>query len=355
LTERRDITTLMQRALSKKRCVFRRNWSLGASMPFPEFESMREAAHLIRAETCLLAYQARFTEAIESQARGFRLAEQAASDPAVTAYVFGLIIGQITLSGYETILQQGGADPVIAEKVRQTISSRYREIRAQTGLRGEPASFNVGMNRLRRGGPAEVAAAGSEADEDQNADPSVTAADAIASWFKGPPLSASQMNPTQLKIWHDYLDAGEAEFIRNLRELNARSTSNGLEQVTIAGRMDARWKQESWNPVSVFSAILIPAFAESAFVGLKVRARERTLRAGASVLIYHARNGTFPKRLTDTLPNPPKDPFTGTSLGYHREGGGFVIYSVGPTGAFDGGVRGERPPGGAAVFRYPRS
>ena len=47
------------------------------------------------------------------------------------------------------------------------------------------------------------------------------------------------------------------------------------------------------------------------------------------------------------------DPFTNRSLLYKREGTGFVVYSAGPTGRFDGGKPGVKVPGQESLFRYP--
>ena len=79
------------------------------------------------------------------------------------------------------------------------------------------------------------------------------------------------------------------------------------------------------------------------------------LRAGATVLAYRASNQG---RLPDSLPGAFTDPFTGKPLGYRKEPGakgtGFVIYSVGADGKFDGGRPSSPVPGTnrALLFRF---
>jgi hypothetical protein len=47
------------------------------------------------------------------------------------------------------------------------------------------------------------------------------------------------------------------------------------------------------------------------------------------------------------------DPFTGKPLKYRRELRGFVVYSTGPSGTFDGGKQGVKPKSNEAYFRFP--
>lgn len=75
----------------------------------------------------------------------------------------------------------------------------------------------------------------------------------------------------------------------------------------------------------------------------------------AAASLYRAQRGSFPATLEDlaaVLPDPPRDPFTGTPYRYRREGEGFVIYSVGRNGVDDGGA--TEPPEVDMVFRSRR-
>jgi len=79
LAARQDVMTLVHQAADKPQCVFARDWGRGADLMFPEYQPMREAARLIKTESYLLARDERFQEAMTDQARGFRVAEHAAS------------------------------------------------------------------------------------------------------------------------------------------------------------------------------------------------------------------------------------------------------------------------------------
>jgi hypothetical protein len=80
---------------------------------------------------------------------------------------------------------------------------------------------------------------------------------------------------------------------------------------------------------------------------LRLQASEQAILA-AAILAEKAHAGQYPA----ALPTGFTDPFTGKPLGYRKEGAGFVVYSTGPTGHFDGGRPGQ-PLHGEAVYRYP--
>ena len=72
--------------------------------------------------------------------------------------------------------------------------------------------------------------------------------------------------------------------------------------------------------------------------------------AAASLLAEKAKTGVYPNR----LPQEFMDPYTDKLLIYRREGNaGFVVYSAGPTGHFDGGKPDVKVPGAESLFRYP--
>jgi hypothetical protein len=56
---------------------------------------------------------------------------------------------------------------------------------------------------------------------------------------------------------------------------------------------------------------------------------------------YRADRGTYPAKLAELVPKyvaeVPKDIFIAADLHYRLEGGGYLLYSVGPNGKDDGG------------------
>lgn len=77
-------------------------------------------------------------------------------------------------------------------------------------------------------------------------------------------------------------------------------------------------------------------------------AQLRIAHTALAVERYRLAHGTLPENLSELvpalLPAVPRDPFTGEPLHYVRRQPGFTVYSVGPDGRDDGGVK--RKPGG---------
>ena len=71
-------------------------------------------------------------------------------------------------------------------------------------------------------------------------------------------------------------------------------------------------------------------------------ARRRVLAAKMAVLAYRGEHGALPADLNalvpDYLPAVPQDPFTQAPLRFRKPPGGFVVYSIGPDGADNGGT-----------------
>src|SRR5579862_3632058 len=84
---------------------------------------------------------------------------------------------------------------------------------------------------------------------------------------------------------------------------------------------------------------------------LRVQAKEQVLLAAAGLLSYRAAHPTFPPVLREAFARPPYDPFTGVSVRYRVESHGFVVYSAGENGTFDGGKPGMKRVSKEAYFR----
>jgi hypothetical protein len=104
LSDRQDVVALVHHATDRPYCDFRRDWSLGSSLTFPEYAPARSAARLLRTESYLLVLDGRYREAVANQARGFRVAADVAPDGMLIAYLVGIACDAITLAGMEDLL-----------------------------------------------------------------------------------------------------------------------------------------------------------------------------------------------------------------------------------------------------------
>jgi hypothetical protein len=335
LAARQDVMTLVHQAADKPQCVFVRDWNQGASLDFPEFRYEREVARLLKTESYFLACDGRYQEAVANQALGFRVAEHAASDHVLLAYLVGNASEAITLSGMQSILTMIGPNTAVDNYVRQLVDSQHSHLSLREAMAGEAGFDCMMFSRMHaaEGNGIEAALA--------------------AGGFSEKEAHKVQISPAEQEHLHDLIDAWQGDVLSRMRPLVI--ASNQPPSVRRAGyeAVDKQVTQDSDDAdgaVHVFADITVPVFSNIDQNDTRVHTREAVTTAAAALLAIKANTGAFP----DTLPPSFADPFTDKPLLYRREGNnGFVVYSAGPTGHFDGGKPGVKVPGTESLFRYP--
>jgi hypothetical protein len=290
----------------------------------------------------VLAKDDHFPEAVANVACGFRVAEHAASDPVLIAWLVAIVSEQFALSGMEQILYLAGPDAAVAERVRETIDARRPRLDLARTLRGEVGFVTVEIETTRRGGPQELHDMLAFFDLDWNTDPP-----------RQRPVRGRAFTAGEKRFISNLLDAMEADVLRRARRAIAGAGRPYADRAALYREL-ANVPRPEHNPVTAVSENLIPLFGSADEGGMRVRALEEAIMAGAALLAFKARRGAFPASMRAALPQSPLDPFTGQPLQYRREGEGFVVYSVGADGKFDGGRPGTPRTPGQVLFRYPR-
>ena len=90
-----------------------------------------------------------------------------------------------------------------------------------------------------------------------------------------------------------------------------------------------------------FVSLLLPDASSCALAVDRSAMRFDLTRLAFALAAYHADRGAYPEKLADLVPqyvaDVPKDIFSDSDLHYRSEGGGYLLYSVGPNGKDDGG------------------
>jgi len=326
LVDRQDILGLIHGAAARSRCVFQRDWASGPDLQVPEFALIRRASRWISAESYLLLLDGKPMEAVRNQALGFRLARHAASDPMLLSYLVGVAVNGITLVGFEKILYEAGRDPAVAEAVRRTIEKEFPRPSLARALRGEFVMVLVLLEMVRKGGWEKLE----------------TALDVSV-----PSMPLGPGSPR----WNAYIDSNGAYALRALRRIVGAADRPYLEAQKEIGAVVAGLRRKA--SVFALAFAMFPLFENVVRMGARLTAEVDILRAAAAALAWKARRGAFPQALGQALKPVPIDPFDGKPLKYRREGEGFVVYSVGEQGCFDGGTPDAQPHGLQLYFRYP--
>jgi hypothetical protein len=341
VAERKDVLDLVRRATDKPACVFQRDWSLGPDVTFPEYVQMRQAMRLLKADSLRLARSGHEIEAVREASRGFRLAAHAASERTLISQLVGMAIETITLSSMDEILEQCGPNMDIANRVRQAITERPAHYDLRAALCTETLMPAVICTRLGQAQTFERLAYMTQSyDEDESGGPARS---------QNPPPGRKPF-PGEAQMIRQLFDAQCARHLAQIRHLVKLAEEPPLQRLS-------KLKQEahrtpSNDPIGQLMPAFDADFSKFAVSMLRTQAKEQVLLAATGLLTYRASHPAFPPLLQKAFARPPYDPFTGAPLRYRVEANGFVVYSVGEHGTFDGGKPGMKRLSKEAYFRY---
>jgi membrane protease YdiL (CAAX protease family) len=136
--------------------------------------------------------------------------------------------------------------------------------------------------------------------------------------------------------------AAQKESLRKLNEdfRDLRKTAENAASLEKAMRGDAR-KVFSERLGQVILIMFSPSIALETSVEDPAAMTFELTKLAFALAAYHADNGSYPAKLADLTPKyvreVPSDIFNDADLHYRREGGGYLLYSVGINGKDDGG------------------
>ena len=294
----------------------------GVNSDFTKYAMLREAARELRSESYLMAHQGHYAEAVTDQARGFRIAKQIAFRPTLLGYLVGNAIDAITLSGMRDILYLSEPNANVSAQVQQAIQAARPVLSLKSTFVGEAAYSLSTREKLRSSTSADLIAIAQ-----QDVYP-----------FKFAWLTKTKtLTPVERQFLGNLQDAVEAQYLSQARRLMDVADQSPPARRAAFAAFDSTTIPPD-DPVIGLSdelcslAVKIEEHDDQRIAG------EEVILAAASALAVKARTGAFPDALLGSFP----DPFTGKPLGYRHEGdNGFVVYSVGPNGKFDGGKPGS--------------
>ncbi|MGO8671686.1 MAG: hypothetical protein ACLQVD_10025 [Capsulimonadaceae bacterium] len=347
---RPDIATLIQVATSRPECVF------PSKQIYRGYGTIRECAREINTQTYLLAVDHHYSAAVDNEARVFQMVRHLRSDNTRLSYLESNAVDAIALAGMKDILALAGADATVDDRVGRAVADNELSMSVAPYLAGDIPEVVSYINLLKEtsavpsSGVASAAAptaptpgAGPRLPNalPTSPDPGQAAAPAAGTSPKAivPPPGLSLSDQVT-----DLVDLYEAYYLGSMRQLIA-AASNPAALLKAAAQFTV---VDQTNPVQAITTPALPISSEEIKLPLSVRANEEVTRAAAYALGNMDREGSAP----ETLPASFVDPFNGMPLGYRAEGpNGFVVYSVGPTGNFDGT---HAPDGYNPIFfRYP--
>lgn len=292
--------------------------------------ALRAGAKHMQRETRRFTAEGRYREAAEAAGVGLKIAKQAAAGPTIINALVGIALDAIALQSMTDMLRQAGPNAEAAAAVRSILAENPPAYDVAFAMRGETV---FQMNALDQ-----AVALGS---------PFIWRMGSMPSGVWGKVLG---MRPPA-GLWR-YLSinpskAAELHWMVLMVEAARKPDPARITAMRrVAAEVNAlTWWNPTYMPVQGNLDIL-PKFAERVQAE---DARRAVLLAAAAVLEYRARHGAYPARLTDALPKPPMDPYTGKPLIYQRAGKGFVVRAAAPPPT----PPAPRPSALGTEFRYP--
>ncbi|MEO7718542.1 MAG: hypothetical protein ABIY70_20265 [Capsulimonas sp.] len=304
---------------------------------FPIYASMREGTREIALETFVEANRGHISQAIQNQRRAFHIAAHTAAQGDMSGWMTGVAIEDIALSGMRQILQRTGPDINANQQVAQAMHASLPALSLKTALTGNLRTRHLFLEQARRNSDSEL-----DRFIRQDYDPDTKT-----------PLIV--LAPEEREFALNLIDASEARYLGEMRTLIAAADKPVSQRRAVFQQVLQTTPNDDGPQAHLYQLQELTAMFGSASLpwdqsDTLLHANEQVTLAGAAILETKARTGQYPA----TLPEGFVDPFTDKPLIYQREGGnGFVVYSVGADGKYDGQASSEARLMKQAMFRYP--
>jgi len=271
LAARQDVMALVHQAADKPQCVFLRDWGKGTRLEFPEYLQMREAARLIKTESYLEARDGRYQKAVATQACGFQVAEHAASDHLLLAYLVGVASESIALSGMQSILALAGPNSVTDANVQQTVDAKHSRLSLRAAMAGETGFDCVVFPQMHSA-------------EGKGVSASLDAAGFPAGAYRSFKVPASEQ-----RHLHSLIDAWQADYLSRMRLLVIACGQPALVRRAAFASVNAKLSQDGSSADGmryVFSSILMPVFSDIDQSDTRIHARQVVTLVATSVVVH---------------------------------------------------------------------
>jgi len=308
--------TLLRQAGAMPGCNFGRDYGhLGFHMnlPPPVVEASRDAAWLLALDAIFRADGKDYREAVEDVNAMFRLAEHVRADPILISQIHSIVVDSYAIDTLRRVLASGRMPPEDIASICLPEGTSYRTC-MQLAVRMDQAFLLAVFDQLASGryGPVDVGGSGSG-----------RFVPVIPAWFYRMFLLADDMAAEEQIA--ALLDSAIGQSYDRAIAIVRQSDQNSLSQPK--GVMAALWFD------------LNSRFFESL---ARAEARCGTARVGVALCAYRARNGHFPEKLDDLVPEfisaIPRDPFGSQPMKLKRTEHELIVYSIGPDMTDNGGA-----------------
>jgi hypothetical protein len=307
----RPYLAAIERAADRPRCEFDHDYAQGFNVLFPEFAKLKSYAKLLSFEALKQSEQGDWRGALRSIERAQRVGRHAAESPTLIGMLVGIALEAIASRSFEEVINDHRSNPEFLLAARRTLDRFGPLPSMRYAMGGELVLCRVSIQKMHSW--SDITAMGTMEEPKPNVALDRTTFDPLRGVF-------------------------EARLVRAYLSLEPSLPNDPAKwQITVAGMNAFEKKIESDKDLlNTLNRILFPVFSQAGAAVGKTAIQRQTLYASLDVL-EAARQG---KRMTSVPKRPEyKDPYDSGQLRMVRQGRNFAIYSIGPNGLDEGGLR----------------
>ena len=324
LAHNRRAVELVRWASERPKCVFPIDWSQPAlKILFPQYGKMRRLARLMSVQAIVEAKRGNTQAALRDARCIFAISDHLKDEPMLMGF---LVARAINVLGNRTVAHILEVAPISAE--------RGRAFEASLPKTDWSAWFRRAMLGER--------AAGLSAFESARAQPSMLGGEVLSMLYSedAPNSPGTRLLLSPLgKLWAPMLKLDEVELLR-LCEMRLRSVTP-MSVPMPPGDVEDFEKALRDTPTYALSAtIMFPPVVRSRQYRDLIEVYSRQRQVVLALSAYRQAYARYPAKLSqaEAMWGPlPRDLYSSQPMRYTSDGRTFVLYSVGPNGADDGG------------------
>jgi len=320
-----DALAKLKAASLRPYSVFPIRWEDTYNALFPHMAQFRQGTRMVCAEAVLQAHDGKLAEALDWLCVSERMAAHAGQEPTLIGQLVAVAMRAIGDKAAREIITDADLSPKLArplydELARADLTSGY-----ERALRTELVTGLTTIEQLAHNPKGTELMFGSED-------------------LPFPPVLVKMMS------------SGPGASVLKLEEANyAHDMHEMIPTIRQPYRLHPKPETASSTPRfgHMFSALLMPVLGRIGQKRDQCLAQVHLLQIVLALKAQKHSLGSYPERLEGLVwPAPTEDPFSGRPFVYRRQGGGFLLYSLGPNLKDDGGKEPvPKQPGGSRNYQ----
>ncbi len=295
---------LIEEASRKPKSNFNYNYGEGPNLLAPELTYMRTAVRLICAKALLEADSGKVSEAFDTLLGGLKFSNHLKDEPLLISQLIRIACDNIIMDCIKSIAD---SKEIPAEETNSIMDELYIHQNIEPFIKsmdGERVAFGMWVfERILQGKTKDL--------------------EALTFGACSPPA------PLAMLISFLGKPVFEKDFVCYLTLISKAQDSYNIPYYN-----KVNGQNEVIPKYCILSNKLLPAIGRIREKVAAYQANIDVCRIGLALKIYKAKNGTYPEKLENLVPEflseVPIDPFSGKSLKYSSYGNSFKLYSIGP-------------------------